>query len=239
MKHHHHPCLCVKQVGGDVRDPSPRPRVSLELAEPLGNLVRLALRHIECDVDGPGTRARADACVVDLDRGGSGTRTDHPGVVVGLTRRWTPSARFAAIADGIDDLVQVPFAPDEIVGRMLLALRRVRRSAIRVNEVVGAGPFRLDIGRGEVTVDERQLRLTPTETMLLYLFLANPGVVFTREGVIGHLWGAEHTLTSNVIDRHIRDLRVKLGERWQAPRFIETVPGRGYRFIAPARLGAN
>lgn len=205
------------------------------MGKPLANLVGLALRHVECDVDAAmnGGRGPVDAIVIDLDH--AGATTERQGAVVGLTRQWTPSARFAAIADGVDDLVSVPFAPDEIVARLLLALRRVRRTAIGVNAVVTAGPFQLDVARGEVAVEGRALRLTPTETMLLYLFIANPGVVLTREGVIGDLWGAERSLTSNVIDRHIRDLRVKLQERWRAPRFIETVPGQGYRYIAPAR----
>jgi two-component system response regulator MtrA len=207
------------------------------MAEPLANLVGLALGHIDCDVDPAATApARAaDALVIDLDAGPPVPETGRQGAVVGLTRRWAPAARFAAIAGGVDDLVQVPFAPDEIVARMLLALRRGRRGPVGVNEVIRRGAFQLDVGRAQVVVDGRSLRLTPTETMLLYLFVANPGVVFTREGILRDLWGADHALTSNVVDRHIRDLRVKLQEGWRSPRFIETVPGQGYRFIAPAR----
>jgi DNA-binding response OmpR family regulator len=55
--------------------------------------------------------------------------------------------------------------------------------------------------------------------------------VLTRDEVLRNIWGGETAVTSNVIDRHIRDLRVKLGESWRQPSVIETVPGQGYRFI--------
>ena len=46
------------------------------------------------------------------------------------------------------------------------------------------------------------------------------------------MWGGEFEIESNVVDRHIRELRVKLGDEWRAPRYFETVPGAGYRFMS-------
>jgi len=65
---------------------------------------------------------------------------------------------------------------------------------------------------------------------LLYLLAANAGRVLGREEILQSLWGGEFETESNVVDRHIRELRVKLRDDWRTPRFIETVAGRGYRF---------
>ena len=53
----------------------------------------------------------------------------------------------------------------------------------------------------------------------------------TRDEILDHLWGADHAAGSNVVDRHVRNLRAKLADDWQRPRYIATVPGRGYRFL--------
>ena len=81
---------------------------------------------------------------------------------------------------------------------------------------------------------ERPLELTPLQQTLLYILAANAGEVLTRETLLASIWGSAFQIESNVVDRHIRELRVKLGDDWRSPRYIETVPGRGYRFKAQA-----
>ena len=76
------------------------------------------------------------------------------------------------------------------------------------------------------------LHLTSVEQSLLYLLAANPGELLSRDQIMDALWGADYVAESNVVDRHIRNLRAKLQDDWHKPRFIDTVPGRGYRFIA-------
>ena len=53
----------------------------------------------------------------------------------------------------------------------------------------------------------------------------------TRDEILDALWGVDYAADSNVVDRHISDLRAKLHNGWRDPRFIATVPGQGYRFI--------
>jgi DNA-binding response OmpR family regulator len=53
----------------------------------------------------------------------------------------------------------------------------------------------------------------------------------TRDEILDALWGVDYAAESNVIDRHIRNLRAKLQDDWRKPRFIVTVPGKGYRCI--------
>jgi DNA-binding response OmpR family regulator len=58
--------------------------------------------------------------------------------------------------------------------------------------------------------------------------------LLTRDEILDNLWGADYVAESNVVDRHIRNLRIKLQNHSRQRRYIATVPGRGYRFITPS-----
>ena len=75
------------------------------------------------------------------------------------------------------------------------------------------------------------------ERSLLYLLAANAGRVVTREEILDTLWGVDYVAESNVVDRQIRNLRARLQNDWRQPRFIATVPGRGYRFLTTVAEG--
>src|SRR5439155_6901614 len=83
-----------------------------------------------------------------------------------------------------------------------------------------------------------ELHLTSLEQNLLYLLAANAGRMLTRDEILDYLWGSDYAAESNVVDRHIRNLRAKLQNDWKRPRYIETVPGRGYRFT-PTSCGSD
>ena len=97
--------------------------------------------------------------------------------------------------------------------------------------VICFGELQIDILHRRVRVDGRDLHLAPLELSLLYLLAANPGRVLTRDEILDHLWGGEYTAESNVVDRQIRTLRAKLQDDWHRPRYIATVPGKGYQFV--------
>lgn len=90
----------------------------------------------------------------------------------------------------------------------------------------------VDLIEQRVSVGGRLLHLTPIQQTLLYLLAANAGKALSREDLLATMWGGEFEIESNVVDRHIRELRVKLDDEWRAPRYIETVPGAGYRFMS-------
>jgi DNA-binding response OmpR family regulator len=85
-----------------------------------------------------------------------------------------------------------------------------------------------------VRVHDKDLRLTSIEQSLLYLLAANAGRLLTRDEIMDQLWGADYVAESNVVDRHIRNLRIKLQNGWRHPRYIATIPGRSYRFVSTA-----
>jgi DNA-binding response OmpR family regulator len=208
-----------------------RPLVALRMPELLGGVVRLSLQHLDCEI-ATAEAVAADAMLIDLDVAVQPPPRSANTAVVGLTRRREPAARLAAFSR-VDDLVHVPFAPDEVVIRTLAALRRATGRDVQLRARAALGRFELDVLDGAIRLDGRAVRLTMLEQNLLYLFLSRPGVVLDRGAILASFWGHGASVTSNVIDRHIRDLRVKLQEEWRQPRFIETVAGKGYRFIAP------
>jgi len=75
------------------------------------------------------------------------------------------------------------------------------------------------------------VHLSGIEQSLLYLLASRGGRVVAREDILDAIWGTDFVAESNIVDRHIRSLRVKLQNDYRRPRFIATVPGLGYRFI--------
>jgi DNA-binding response OmpR family regulator len=97
--------------------------------------------------------------------------------------------------------------------------------------VIRLGELEIDILHRTVRAGASELHLTSLEQSLLYLLAANAGRVVTREEILDALWGPDYVAESNVVDRQVRNLRARLQNDWRRPRFIATVPGKGYRFV--------
>jgi DNA-binding response OmpR family regulator len=178
--------------------------------------------------------------VIDMDIGGDrllqqmgrsdGRRTPRPPVLA-LTRRGDLKTKLAAFEQGVDDIMTIPFSPEELLARMLVITRRSIGEAMPFNPVQRVGEIEIDILQRLVRAGTSELHLTGLEQGLFYLLAARSGQVVTRDEILDALWGVDYVSERNVVDRHIRNLRAKLQNDWRKPRFIATVPGRGYRFI--------
>jgi len=151
--------------------------------------------------------------------------------VIALTRRGDLKTTLAAFDWGVDDLITVPFSPEELLARALAVMRRTYQTIIAFSPTIRLGELEIDILNRRVRAGESDLHLTPLEQNLLYLLAANAGRLLTRDEILDTLWGVDYLADSNIVDRHIRNLRAKLQNSWRRPRYIATVPGRGYRFI--------
>ena len=178
--------------------------------------------------------------VIDMDLGGKvllsdlGLSTDRISTnipVLALTRRGDLKTKLAAFDQGVDDIVTVPFSPEELLARMLALTRRAYGSVGGLVPILKLGEVEIDILNREVRAGESVLHLTALEQSLLYVLVAHAGRVLTRTELLDAVWGVDFIAESNVVDRHIRSLRAKLQNDWRTPRFIATVPGRGYRFV--------
>jgi DNA-binding response OmpR family regulator len=184
---------------------------------------------------------RPHLAVVDMDLGGQALvpRLIHPVVagqvrvpVLALTRRGDLRTKLAAFEQGVEDIMTVPFSPEELLARVLVITRRVIGQEPPLSPVIRVGEIELDILHRVVRAGTSELHLTGLEQSLLYLLAASPGRVVTREAILDALWGVDFVTESNVVDRHVRNLRAKLQNDWRKPRFIATVSGKGYRFVA-------
>ena len=151
--------------------------------------------------------------------------------VIGLTRRGDLKTKLAAFEAGVDDILTVPFAPEELLARVIALVRRAYRDAVTFTPIIKLGELEIDILNRTVHRGTSELGLTSLEQSLLYLLAANAGRVVTREEILDTLWGVDYVAESNVVDRQIRNLRARLQDNWRQPRYIATVPGRGYRFL--------
>ena len=100
------------------------------------------------------------------------------------------------------------------------------------------GDIEIDILNRCVHAGESEIHLSGLEQSLLYFLAANAGRTLTRDDILDAVWGVDFIAESNVVDRHVRSLRIKLQNNWREPRFIATVLGKGYRFIPRFSDGA-
>jgi two-component system, OmpR family, KDP operon response regulator KdpE len=158
--------------------------------------------------------------------------------IVLLSGQGNERARVAALDAGADDFVDKPFSMEELRARVGARLRRaVSTDVSEVPLADGRGRIErdgvvIDLAARRVTVDEHEVRLTPTEWRLLSTLAQNPDRIQTYRQVITAVWdetyGEEARQSLRV---HLRTLRAKLGDAATAPRFVVTEPGVGYRWI--------
>ena len=173
-----------------------------------------------------------DDGVLLLDRIGAPrglTATSLP--VLGLTRRGDLGTKLRAFDLGVDDILTIPFSPEELLARALVITRRATGLERPVIPTITIGEMEIDIVHREVRAGTSIVHLSPIEQSLLYLLASRHGRVTTREEILDAIWGVDFVAESNVVDRHVRGLRVKLQNDYRRPRFIATVPGIGYRFV--------
>src|SRR4029453_18440344 len=157
------------------------------------------------------------------------TRSATP--VLGLTRRGDLKSKLRAFDLGVDDILTMPFAPEELLARSIVMTRRAFGTDRPIVPVIRLGEMEVDIVSREVRAGQSVIHLSGIEQSLLYLLASRAGRVVSREEILDTIWGTDFVAESNIVDRHVRSLRVKLQNDYRRPRFIATVPGQGYRFI--------
>ena len=144
--------------------------------------------------------------------------------VIMATAKGTEFDKVQSLDLGADDYLVKPFGMMEMVSRVKAVLRRCKPcedlNLLKLGELV------LNRSEHKVTIAGERVVLTYKEYELLKLFLAHPGVAFTREKLLQNVWNTDYVTESRTVDMHIRTLRQKLGAYGSA---IETVRNVGYR----------
>jgi len=157
------------------------------------------------------------------------TRSQTP--VLGLTRRGDLKTKLRVFDLGVDDILTMPFSPEELLARSVVITRRVLGTDRPIVPTIRLGEMEIDIVNRVVRAGSSVVHLSSIEQSLLYLLASRNGRVVSRDEILDGVWGTDFVAESNIVDRHVRSLRVKLQNDYREPRFIATVPGKGYRFI--------
>ena len=147
-------------------------------------------------------------------------------IIIFLSARNEDFTQIAAFDAGGDDYVSKPVKPKILLKKINSILKRLRLSNTE-NHVIDLGEIIINRNTYSVTHNEKVLTLPRKEFELFYLLASKPGNVFTRDEIMGKVWGSEIIVGDRTIDVHIRKLREKLGDN-----FFQTVKGVGYKFVS-------
>jgi len=127
-------------------------------------------------------------------------------------------------ATGCDDYMVKPFSLSVLYAKCLAIMKRAK-GTIREDELV-CDAIRMNVLKYRVTVDGKEVDLSPKEFALLRMLLENKGTLLLRERLLIGIWGYDYEGTDRCVDNHVRKLRKHLGN---AGRCIKTVVGKGYK----------
>ena len=189
-------------------------------------------------------RWRPDLLLIDSDVAGfevcrrvrAMANGPRPPVIV-LSSKADEIDRVVAFEIGADDYVVKPFSVRELVLRVRARLGPAHSqpasapaSQTQLIARFSDGPLEIDFERFRVTVEGKEVSLSPLEMHLLRQLAAGGGAVCSRRDLLTRVWNYDPDTTSRTVDTHIKRLREKLGP---AGELIRTVRGRGYRLVQP------
>ncbi|MPZ13180.1 MAG: response regulator [Chloroflexi bacterium] len=232
-------------------------RTSIGVVDDDPKMIRLVRRHLEetgfrviSAIDGPGAVTLVesedpDLLVLDLVMPGMDgcqvlqrLREFTPLPVIILSAKGDEHDIVRGLEAGADDYMTKPFAPKELVARVQAVLRRSsfgpdeRHPATMKN-----GDMVIDFAQHLVTLDDREITLTPTEYRLLACLAQNVGRTLTQDDMLLRVWGNGYEDEAHLLRVNVARLRSKLGETATANRYVVTRPGIGY--LMPRFEGAT
>jgi len=134
---------------------------------------------------------------------------------------------------GADDYIVKPFSHIELIARVQAVLRRVQGLPVTEERPFVSGKLSVDFASNKVTVDGKPIKLTSTESKLLYYLIRNEGRLLSHEKLLRKVWGETYVDARDPLRVHIQHLRQKLGDSIESPSIIVTEHGIGYKFVRP------
>ena len=153
-------------------------------------------------------------------------KSDYNIPVIFLTASGDEYSTVTGFELGADDYIAKPFRPRELVSR----IRNILRLTGGASSVIWLGNIMVDIDKGIVSKNGKDLHLSALEYRLLLVFLGNRGIVLSRTQLLDAIWDiAGDFVNDNTLTVYIKRLREKLEEDPQNPEIIKTVRGLGYK----------
>lgn len=150
--------------------------------------------------------------------------------IIVLSVKGEERIKVEALDAGADDYVTKPFNINELLARVRAALRRATAKQEPESELIEIGDFRIDLPTRIVSVEKRDVHLTPKEFDLLVYLARHPGKVITHRTLLAAVWGGNSVEQPEYLRVFVGHLRKKLEANEGAPRYIVTEPWVGYRF---------
>jgi two-component system KDP operon response regulator KdpE len=150
--------------------------------------------------------------------------------IIVLSVRDDEGAKVRALDRGADDYLTKPFGIEELLARIRVGLRHAARAQGASQVIVKAGSIEIDLTQYKVLKGGVEVKLTGTEFKLLAYLVANAGRVLTHRSLLTSVWGPADADHVEYLRVFIRQLRMKLEDNPEEPKYLRTEPGVGYRF---------
>lgn len=151
--------------------------------------------------------------------------------IIMLSARADESDKVKCLDLGADDYITKPFGATELIARVKAVLRRTDTGgAIPTQPSFTAGNLEINFAKRQVTINGKEIKLTPTEYNLLQELVLNAGKVLTHVHLLNKVWGPEYRDEKEYLHVFVRRLRYKLESNLKEPSHIVTVSGVGYQF---------
>ncbi len=151
--------------------------------------------------------------------------------IIVLSVKEQERTKVKALDAGADDYVTKPFGIGELLARVRANLRRAPAVPDEGSAVIEEGDFRIDVGAHTVSICGKEVRLTPKEFDLLLYLAQHAGKVVTHRSILAAVWGPNSTEQPEYLRVFIGQLRKKIEPDASTPKYIQTEPWVGYRFI--------
>jgi DNA-binding response OmpR family regulator len=152
--------------------------------------------------------------------------------VVMLTAKGDDMDKILGLDYGADDYITKPFNILEVKARIKAIMRRTSgpKEKKQVSSVIEKGDLRLDCDSRRLYIQEREVNLTAKEFDLLELLVKNENKVYSRENLLGIVWGRDYPGDVRTVDVHVRRLREKIETNPSEPKYVHTKWGVGYYY---------
>jgi len=148
--------------------------------------------------------------------------------IIVISARGREDDKVEVLDAGADDYLTKPFGVNELLARIRVALRHAQDTT-PVDSVVTVGALTVDLAKRNVTVEDKEIHLTPIEYRLLCYLLKHRGKVLTHRQILKEVWGAAYAGQTHYLRVYMAQLRRKVETDPAQPRLLLTEPGVGYR----------